>query len=111
MHHRSGNQTGGGKDGTSDGGAVAETMGADLRSTQSGKERSGSKQADWGGGWRPEDTMNSAAAERSSQRNGGEPQACVSTLKNMLLEGRGTQIRNTVAERRAVKSRGFPGDL
>jgi len=68
MHHRSGNQTGGGKDGTSDGGAVAETMGADSRSTQSGKERRWSKQADWG------------------------------TLKNMLLDGRSTQRKNTVAE-------------
>jgi len=38
------------QDGTSDGGAVAETMGADLRSTQPGKERSVSRQADWGGG-------------------------------------------------------------
>ena len=60
--------------------------------------RNESKQADWGGGLRPEDTINSAAAERSSQRYGGEPQACVSTHKNMLLDGRGTQRKNTVAE-------------
>jgi len=35
--------------------------------------------------------MNSAAAERRSQRNGGEPQACASILKNMLLDGRNSQ--------------------
>jgi hypothetical protein len=77
---------------------VAEKTGAVLWSTQSGKERSESRQADWGGGWRPEDTINSAAAERSSQKNGGDPQACDSTHKNMLLDGRGTQRKNTVAE-------------
>jgi hypothetical protein len=70
---------------------VAEKNGADLRSAQSEKVRSEPKQADWGGGWRPEDMMNSAAAERRSQRDGGEPPACASTVRNMLLDGRNSQ--------------------